>query len=38
VPHGAGERGSNKITFELTATDDPSLSVRESAVFIVPRR
>lgn len=38
VPHGAGERGSNKITFELTAADDPSLSVRESAVFIVPRR
>jgi cytochrome c oxidase accessory protein FixG len=38
APHGAGERGSNKITFELAATDDPSLSVRESAVFIVPRR
>jgi polyferredoxin len=38
APHGAGERGSNKITFELTATDDPSLAVRETAVFIVPRR
>jgi cytochrome c oxidase accessory protein FixG len=35
--HGKGERGSNKITVELTALDDPSLAVKEKAVFIVPR-
>jgi cytochrome c oxidase accessory protein FixG len=35
--HGAGHTGSNKITVTLTAVDDPSLHVKESAVFIVPR-
>jgi cytochrome c oxidase accessory protein FixG len=35
--HGKGESGSNKITVELTALDDPSLAVKEKAVFIVPR-
>ncbi|UTY57232.1 cytochrome c oxidase accessory protein CcoG [Massilia sp. erpn] len=36
--HGAGVKGSNKIQVEVTAVDDPSLHVRENAVFIVPRR
>jgi cytochrome c oxidase accessory protein FixG len=35
--HGMGETGSNKIAIELTALDDPSLTVKEKAVFIVPR-
>nr|WP_315258433.1 cytochrome c oxidase accessory protein CcoG [uncultured Duganella sp.] len=35
--HGAGQPGSNKIEVTLTAVDDPSLHVKESAVFIVPR-
>lgn len=37
VPHGVGEKGSNKIQIELQSVEDPSLHVRESAVFIVPR-
>ncbi len=37
VPHGVGNTGSNKITFTLTADDDPALQVTEKAVFIVPR-
>jgi len=37
APHGAGQTGSNKITVQLTAVDDPSLTVSETAVFIVPR-
>ncbi|MDL2354828.1 MAG: cytochrome c oxidase accessory protein CcoG [Pseudomonadota bacterium] len=37
VPRAAARTGSNKIEFELTATDDPSLRVEEKAVFIVPR-
>ncbi|WP_370660749.1 cytochrome c oxidase accessory protein CcoG [Zemynaea arenosa] len=37
VPHGVGEKGSNKIEFEVTALDDPSIRVEEKAVFIVPR-
>ena len=35
--HGAGKTGSNKIHITLSAVDDPSLHVTESAVFIVPR-
>ncbi|MBA5685938.1 cytochrome c oxidase accessory protein CcoG [Rugamonas apoptosis] len=35
--HESGHKGSNKIEVELEATDDPSLHVREHAVFIVPR-
>ncbi|WP_432380834.1 cytochrome c oxidase accessory protein CcoG [Duganella sp. P38] len=35
--HGAGQPGSNKIEVTLTAVGDPSLHVKESAVFIVPR-
>ncbi|WP_050466050.1 cytochrome c oxidase accessory protein CcoG [Herbaspirillum chlorophenolicum] len=38
APHGAGERGSNKIHFELQAEDNQALHVSEKAVFIVPRR
>eukprot|EP01133_Synstelium_polycarpum_P005421 gene5421-6273_t len=37
APHGAGAKGSNKIAIELQSLDDPSLHVRENAVFIVPR-
>jgi cytochrome c oxidase accessory protein FixG len=37
VPEGVGKHGSNKIEFELSALDDPSLHVEEKAVFIVPR-
>jgi cytochrome c oxidase accessory protein FixG len=33
----AGQKGSNKISIELTALDDESLHVTEKAVFIVPR-
>ena len=35
--HGAAHPGSNKIAVELTSVDDPSLHVKEDAVFIVPR-
>ena len=35
--HGDGKAGSNKITIELSAVDDPSLHVQEAAVFFVPR-
>lgn len=34
---GAARKGSNEIEFVVTAVDDPSLSVTEKAVFIVPR-
>ncbi|OWW21676.1 cytochrome c oxidase accessory protein CcoG [Noviherbaspirillum denitrificans] len=34
---GKGEKGSNKIAFELQAVDDERLHVKEKAVFIVPR-
>ena len=37
VAHGKGEKGSNKIAFELQALDEERLHVREQAVFIVPR-
>ncbi|HZV65038.1 MAG TPA: cytochrome c oxidase accessory protein CcoG [Telluria sp.] len=37
IATGAGKPGSNHIAFELEALDQPSLRVRESAVFIVPR-
>jgi len=37
VAHGKGEKGSNKITFELVALDDGTLNVKEKAVFFVPR-
>jgi hypothetical protein len=37
APAGEGKKGSNKIEFELTALDQPSLHVEEKAVFIVPR-
>jgi len=35
--HGKGEKGSNKIAFELQALDEERLHVKEKAVFIVPR-
>jgi len=33
----AGEGGSHRVAFIVTAVDDPSVSVREEAAFIVPR-
>jgi cytochrome c oxidase accessory protein FixG len=35
--HGAGQKGSNKISITLQAVDDPGLQVTERAVFFVPR-
>lgn len=37
IAAGTGKPGSNPIAFELAALDQPSLRVREKAVFIVPR-
>ncbi|HYD95824.1 MAG TPA: cytochrome c oxidase accessory protein CcoG [Noviherbaspirillum sp.] len=37
VGPGKGEKGSNKIAFELQALDEERLHVKEKAVFIVPR-
>ncbi len=37
VAPGKGEKGSNKIAFEVQALDDERLRVKEKAVFIVPR-
>ena len=34
---GQGEKGSNKIYFTLKTIDDPAISVKEKAVFFVPR-
>ena len=33
----AGQAGSHRIAFSVSALDDPSVSVREEAAFIVPR-
>ncbi|RJF96115.1 cytochrome c oxidase accessory protein CcoG [Noviherbaspirillum saxi] len=37
IGHGKGEKGANKIAFEIVAIDDENLRVKEEAVFIVPR-
>jgi cytochrome c oxidase accessory protein FixG len=37
IGDGQGERGSNKIVFELQSLDDEWLHVQDKAVFIVPR-
>lgn len=37
IAHGKGEKGSNRIAFELQSLDDKDVQVREKAVFIVPR-
>ena len=37
VAHGKGHPGSNPIVFTVEALDDPSLRVKEAAVFFVPR-
>ena len=37
VPGGKGSKGSNKIWFTLIDTDNPEVSLREKAVFFVPR-
>jgi hypothetical protein len=37
IPAGAAKSGSNKISFTVSAIDQPSLKVTEHAVFIVPK-
>ncbi len=37
VAHGKGRPGSNPIVFTVEALDEPSLRVKEAAVFFVPR-
>jgi hypothetical protein len=37
VDHGKGKPGSNRIQVTLISVADPSISVTEKAVFIVPR-
>jgi len=37
VEHGKGVPGSNHIQFTISAVDDAKLSVKEKAVFFVPR-
>ena len=37
VAPGEAQPGSNKITFEVRAQDDPRIAVREKSVFLVPR-
>jgi cytochrome c oxidase accessory protein FixG len=37
VAHGKGDKGSNKIAFELKAVDGSDVQVTEKAVFFVPR-
>ena len=34
---GQGQKGSNKIYFTLTTVDNPGITVKEKAVFFVPR-
>jgi cytochrome c oxidase accessory protein FixG len=36
VPPDAGKSGSNPIHFEIVATDDPEIKVREKAAFLQP--
>jgi cytochrome c oxidase accessory protein FixG len=37
IAHGKGEKGSNRIAFELKALDESNIHVKEEAVFLVPR-
>ena len=37
VPYDSGNPGSNRISFEVTAEDDSSLSVKEETTFLIPR-
>jgi cytochrome c oxidase accessory protein FixG len=37
VAHGKGEKGSNKIAFDVKSLEADELHVKEKAVFIVPR-
>ena len=36
VPPDAGKTGSNQIHFEIVATDNPEIKVREKAAFLLP--
>jgi cytochrome c oxidase accessory protein FixG len=36
VPPDAGKTGSNQIHFEIAATDNPEIKVREKAAFLLP--
>ncbi|MGD9870671.1 MAG: cytochrome c oxidase accessory protein CcoG [Thauera sp.] len=37
VPYDQGKPGANTIHFQVTAEDDPSLSLREETTFLIPR-
>ncbi|MBL8481196.1 MAG: cytochrome c oxidase accessory protein CcoG [Rhodocyclaceae bacterium] len=36
APEDAGKHGSNEIYFDVTATDDPSVTVHEKSTFLLP--
>ena len=37
VPYDAGKPGANPIAFQVTAVDDPSLSLKEETTFLIPQ-
>ena len=37
VPSDSGQPGANKIAFQITAEDDPALSLNEETTFLIPR-
>jgi hypothetical protein len=37
VDAGAGQKGSNKIWFNLQVTDGDEAAIKEKAVFFIPR-
>ena len=37
VPYDSGQPGANKIAFQITAEDDPTLSLNEETTFLIPR-
>ena len=37
VPYDSGQPGANKIAFQVTAEDDPALTLNEETTFLIPR-
>ena len=37
VPYDSGKPGTNNIAFQVTAEDDPGLTLREETTFLIPR-
>jgi len=37
VPYDAGQPGANTISFQITAEDDPSLTLKEETTFLIPK-